>query len=154
MKGLASRSNQSRRVVLGVLIAAATALALTATTVAASAVIIDRGTGSNGPNSVTAVCKGLGGVTTDPSLRTITYAIEGQADAVSTKPGVVGVGTSVTCIVKNASTGSELGRVGGGLPGPHAEAVGTVVIPIGSIPVMCAQASAAFSDGTGASRTC
>ena len=100
-------------------------------------------------NELTGSCEGVAGATTDPTLQEITYAIHGQASATATEAGVAGVGTAVTCRVIDRNTGDELGSVGGGLPGPHAEAVGTVVIPIGSRPKLCTEAFAAYSDGTG-----
>jgi hypothetical protein len=75
-----------------------------------------------------------------------THVLEGSADGWATN-GSVGVGTALTCTVKDRRTGATYGSVGGGTPGPHSEVVGTVDVPPGSDPYACASASAVFSDG-------
>jgi hypothetical protein len=111
----------------------------------AAPVLVTFGTDSqDGVHSVTPQCTAGPGVS--QKLGTITYVVQGSADATSTN-GSVGIGTALTCIIQDRRTGQVYGAVPGGLPGPHGQAAGTVDVPLrNSDPILCATANAVFND--------
>jgi hypothetical protein len=111
----------------------------------ASPVLITFGTDSqDGVHSVTPQCTAGPGVSR--SLGTITYVVQGSADATSTN-GSVGIGTALTCWIIDRRTAEVYGTVSGGLPGPHGQAEGTIDVPLqNSDPYLCATANAVFND--------
>lgn len=118
-----------------------------------SVVLITFGTGSqDGVHNVLPQCTAGPGASKD--LGTITYAVQGSADASSTN-GSVGIGTALTCYIKDSVTGATYGSVSRGLPGPHAQAAGTIDVPLSSHPYICATANAVFDDnGTATYNDC
>lgn len=102
-----------------------------------------------GTYSVVPACAAPTGVSS--GLGQITYVVHGSADATATN-GAVAVGTTVTCKIVEiddyVAPRTVYGTVAGGLPGPHAEAAGTVTMStVNTNPGMCAFAHAVFSDG-------
>lgn len=144
MSVLTGRANQSRRLVSGLMIAAVTALALAPKALASTGVMVDTATGRAAAYSVTATCRAVVGVSTTPG-GPMTYVIEGDAWA---SPVHLAAGTWLTCIVRDASTGREYGRVHHSAPGGHAHAGGTYVVPHGGNAEICSEAGATFIDGT------
>lgn len=124
-----------------VAVAGAGAIALTAAPASAAspAVAIDLNT--NGTYAVASTCNIAVGYTTD--IRFVTYVVKASADAAGPS---VALATGVTCTVY--SGGSPRGGASGSLVGPHAEAVGQAVVPVGQIPTLCVSGSATFLDGT------
>lgn len=98
----------------------------------------------SGNKTMSVSCASVAGVTA--SLSDVTFVMQVQGSAASSGTAVA-VGMSVQCYVEDAATGATLGEVSGGLPGPVAEAVGVVTIPLFSDPYVCMGGTAVFSDG-------
>jgi hypothetical protein len=127
-------------------------LALMIPPAAADVIVIGIAPGT-GTHRVAAACEAVAGVTTD--LNEITFAVHGSADSFTTDGHAVGVGTGVRCQIRNRNTGTIYGTVSGGLPGPHAEAVGTITAPLNAPLKMCTFGNATFSDShPGSSSNC
>ena len=111
--------------------------------------------GSSGGDQVAAVCGVVLGVS--QQLNTVTYEVHGTADGTSAT-GAVALGTNVICrlyYLDSLNKPHRIGQVAGGLPGPHAEAVGSIDVPTNRNAVLCAIGNAVFNDGeTAVGTTC
>ena len=88
-------------------------------------------------------CSITAGFTTDP--RYITYVV--HAEATAGGPSVA-LATSVQCTIYDALDRSRTyGGASGGMPGPHAEAVGFATAPIGAVLGACVNSGATYLDG-------
>src|SRR5690348_5251289 len=124
--GLTPRRRRPRRAA-GLLLVAPAMLCTTLIADADAVAVAGLGTVFNGPYSYTGSCESLGGATTD--FQSITFAIRGEGDAAATN-GAVATAATVTCIIEESGGSTVYGTVSDGLPGPDAEAVGTVTIPL------------------------
>jgi hypothetical protein len=120
---------------------AAACVGLTAAPASASTPLAGVGLDSSGGGyTVASQCSIVVGETTD--IRFITYAVQASADAAGPS---VAVGTGVICTVY--SGGVARGGASGGLPGPHAAAVGFATVPVGQVPSICVHGGATFLNG-------
>lgn len=106
-----------------------------------SLVSVDVNTAAGG-YQVLSTCKPLLIATTDP--RFLTFVLRASADA--SGPSVA-LSTTVTCTMYDTTTGQAVGGASGGLPGPHAEAVGTAVLPFGHLYKLCVSGGASYLSG-------
>lgn len=95
---------------------------------------------SSGLYDVTSFCSLVAGYTTD--TRFVTYVIRASATA---KGPSAAIATGVSCTAY--SGGIPRGGASGGLPGPHAEAVGQAIVPVGEVPALCVSGGATYLDG-------
>lgn len=138
------RSRRTRRA--GVLSCALLAATVMVSPAAQAAAVTSLGGAAqvSGNKTMSVSCASVAGVTT--SLSYVTFVMQVQGSAASSGAAVA-VGIAVQCYVEDAATGATLGGVSGGLPGPVAEGVGTVTIPLFSDPYVCMGGTAVFSDG-------
>lgn len=137
---------RTKRRTVGVGVAATAALALMIPSAAADvtdAVLIGIAPGIE-RHAVIARCEAVAGVITD--LNEVTYAVHGTADSTTTDGHAQGVSTGVKCQIRNRNTNKIYGTVKRALPGPHAEAVGTIMAPLNKPLKMCVFGSATFDD--------
>lgn len=113
---------------------------------AVAAFVATLGNGANGNDHYAGVCNGQIGTATN--LNQVTFVVDATGTATSTSPGVIGVGTTVTCVIKDSVTGATYGTISGGLPGSTAVAEGLVSVPFNSSPEACFSGVGVFSDGS------
>lgn len=140
-----------RRLVLAGAMAATSVFLIPVHAHAVALIAVGNGHGSNGPYNYFAVCNGQAGAATN--LNQITFAVDAVGTATATKLGVVGVGTTVTCVIKDRFTGQVFGTIAAGDPGPEAVAAGLVGVPFNSSPEACPSGVGVFSDGGSAALT-
>jgi len=137
------------RVARASMVAVVAALAVPASALAiASPVMLDIQTGSNAAgDTVRATCAGGPGVATDFNSGN-THVVTAEATATPNDPANFGIGTTVSCQVKDAITGQLYGApVSRGLFGPEVVAADKVVVPAGARPKVCVSAWAGFFNG-------
>jgi hypothetical protein len=130
--------------VVGATARAVGALAVAPASAMSSVALISTGDGGTAGYSVKAVCSAGPGASLN--LNSETRVVDGTASATSTTAGVVAVGTSISCWIRDYATGATYGPVTGGEPGAEAVAAGVINDrPTGTL-MMCASANAVWSN--------
>lgn len=115
-------------------------IALSAAPASAASPVVALDLNTKGTYAVASTCNIVVGYTTD--IRFVTYVVKASADAAGPS---VAIATGVSCTVY--AGGSARGGASGALVGPHVEAVGQAVVPVGQVPTLCVSGSATFLDG-------
>lgn len=100
--------------------------------------------------NVTPVCTATMGVTTN--MDEVSYVVQGNATSHATN-GAVPVATGISCWIVDTRTDRIYGPASMGMPGPNADVVAVITIPIDSSPRLCGRGNALFYDNHTAQRT-